>query len=134
MKGIDIIIVSGYRHVGKFICSKLGELYSGKVYAAGRSREKAEKFTATMDGRIKPLLLDINKDIPASLLASAKLVIVCHEQDNAIFAETCLVAGIDYMDISASYRFLSKVERLDDMAVNSNAAALLKCWLKPWFD
>ncbi len=127
----DIVIVGGYGHVGRLICSKLGEIYPGYVYAAGRSMEKAETFSASTNGKVLPLLLDINKAVPASLLASVKLVIVCLEQENALFATTCLQAGIDYIDISASYRFLAEVEQLHDLAVNSNAAAMLSVGLNP---
>ncbi|WCF11202.1 hypothetical protein NDS46_15800 [Paenibacillus thiaminolyticus] len=46
-----IVVVGGCGHVGRTICGILGECYPGKVYASGRSRERAERcFEITRNG------------------------------------------------------------------------------------
>ncbi|TRZ39829.1 saccharopine dehydrogenase [Niallia circulans] len=127
----DIIVIGGYGHVGKLICKQLADYYPGNVYAAGRSQEKAERFAASTNGEVKAMVLDINQAVPANILATAKLVIVCLEQENVAFAASCLESGIDYIDISASYTFLQKVEELHQSVVQSNGAALLSVGLNP---
>jgi len=127
----DIIVIGGYGHVGKLICRQLADYYPGNVYAAGRSQEKAERFSASTNSKIKPIVLDINQEVPANRLATVKLVIVCLEQESVTFAASCLESGIDYIDISASYSFLQKVEELQQSVIQSNAAALLSVGLNP---
>lgn len=46
-----IVVVGGYGHVGATICKNLGNAYPGRVYAAGRSLEKAEAFSEKQMGR-----------------------------------------------------------------------------------
>jgi len=57
----DIVVVGGYGHVGKMICRDLGELYPGKVYAAGRSFSRAEQFSRSTNGKVRPLELNIKE-------------------------------------------------------------------------
>ncbi|KIV54297.1 hypothetical protein AM501_18810 [Aneurinibacillus migulanus] len=49
-----IVVVGGYGRVGQTICRELGELYPGKVYAAGRSLECAEQFSRTTGRKVRP--------------------------------------------------------------------------------
>lgn len=66
MKGY-IVVIGGYGHVGQTICRELGELYPGKVYAAGRSLERAEQFTRTTDERVRPLQINIKEGFDPNL-------------------------------------------------------------------
>ena len=56
---------------------------------------------------------------------------MCLDQTDTRFVEACLESGTNYMDISASYDFLSAVERLDNHAKASGAAAMLSVGLAP---
>jgi saccharopine dehydrogenase (NAD+, L-lysine-forming) len=131
MKQDRIVVVGGYGHVGQKICLQLARLFPGNVYAAGRSKKKAEKFCSSTNGQIKPLQVDVLKTVEKSFFQNVKLVIVCIDQVNTDFVRTCLSNGIDYMDISASYTFLEKVEHLNEIAETNRATAVLSVGLAP---
>ncbi|GED27534.1 hypothetical protein BAG01nite_36360 [Brevibacillus agri] len=56
-----IVVVGGYGYVGATICKELGNLYPGRVYAAGRSLEKAEAFCRETAGKVRPLRFDLRQ-------------------------------------------------------------------------
>jgi saccharopine dehydrogenase-like NADP-dependent oxidoreductase len=56
---------------------------------------------------------------------------VCVDQEGTGFAEACLDRGVHYVDITASYAFLSQVERLDALAKRSGATGVLSVGLAP---
>ncbi|WP_289140333.1 saccharopine dehydrogenase family protein [uncultured Brevibacillus sp.] len=107
----NIIVVGGYGHVGATICKELGEVFPGKVYAAGRKRDRAEAFCRETDGKVLPLQMDISKPVEASLLGRARLVVMCLDQTDTAFAKECLRSGTNYMDVSANGSFLSDLEQ-----------------------
>lgn len=127
----DIVVVGGYGHVGRTICEILEKKYSGKVFAAGRSLEKAERFSQSTYGRIKPLQLDINKPIPPHLLDQVKLIIMCLDQTNTDFVKACFRSGTYYVDVSASGPFLSQIEALYEEAARHGSSAVLSVGLAP---
>ncbi|BBH22304.1 hypothetical protein Back11_36490 [Paenibacillus baekrokdamisoli] len=127
----NIVVVGGYGHVGQTICRELGELYPGKVFAAGRSLERAEQFTRTSGGKIKPLQLNINETVDPDFLSSVKLVIMCLDQKNTTFVKACFAKGIHYVDISANHSFLSQVEELHSEAAANRATSVLSVGLAP---
>ncbi|MCM3340673.1 saccharopine dehydrogenase NADP-binding domain-containing protein [Paenibacillus sp. MER TA 81-3] len=122
----DIVVIGGYGHVGRTICVRLGERYPGKVYAARRSRERAECFCHSTGGRIRPLEIDIRKPIPSAMLNSLKLVIMCLDQTDTGFVRECSRAGTHYIDVSANGSFLRQVEKCRE-----GATALLSVGLAP---
>ncbi len=93
-------------HVGQIICRDLGNLFPGKVIAAGRNFEKAKKFAETTDGKVIPLKLDISNQERFYALEEVSLVVMCLDQENMNFVENCLERGIDYIDITATYDIL----------------------------
>ncbi|MGO4546562.1 saccharopine dehydrogenase family protein [Paenibacillus sp. 2TAB23] len=127
----DILVVGGYGHVGGQICRLLAASYPGRVYAAGRSLERAEQFCRDAGGGIMPLRLDVGKPISRQLLDSVKLVIMCLDQTAADFAESCLKAGTDYVDVSANGRFFEVMEQLKRRDRHVNGTALLSVGLAP---
>lgn len=46
-----IVVVGGYGQVGKVICEEMAKIYPYKVYAAGRSLQKAKQFSIETEGR-----------------------------------------------------------------------------------
>ncbi|MBG9794972.1 saccharopine dehydrogenase [Paenibacillus dendritiformis] len=127
----DIVVIGGYGHVGRTICARLGERYPGKLYAAGRSRERAERFCRSAGGKIRPLELDIRKPIPSAMLNGAKLVIMCLDQTGTGFVRECFRAGTHYIDVSANASFLRQVEQCREEAAAHGATALLSVGLAP---
>jgi saccharopine dehydrogenase-like NADP-dependent oxidoreductase len=126
-----ILVIGGYGHVGSKICTTLAEKYPGKIYAAGRSLEKAEAFSRATEGRVLPMRIDMSGEINDEMLSSFKMVIMCLDQQNTAFVQACLLQGIHYIDISADYDFLSKVEQLHPLAESHGSTAVLSVGLAP---
>ncbi|WP_033166502.1 saccharopine dehydrogenase NADP-binding domain-containing protein [Clostridium sp. KNHs205] len=126
-----IIVVGGYGHVGQILCKELGELYPGKVYAAGRSYKKAEEFTGKTNNKVFPMQLDTESAAGISQIEEAKVIVMCLDQKNTDFVRLCLNLGIHYVDITANADFHKKIEELRDMAVVNKATALLSVGLTP---
>lgn len=126
-----IIVVGGYGHVGQILSKELGERYPGKVYAAGRSYEKAEKFAESTNNKVIPMQLDTESAADASQLKEAKVIVMCLDQKNTDFVRLCLTRGIHYVDITANMDFHKKIEELKDAAVINKATAVLSVGLIP---
>ncbi len=127
----DIIVVGGYGYVGRTICEILEKRYQGKVFAAGRSLEKAERFSQSTQGKVKPLQLDTNKPLPPHLLDQVKLVIMCLDQSNTDFVKSCFRSGTHYVDVSANGPFLSYIESYSELAEEYGSSAILSVGLAP---
>lgn len=126
-----ILVIGGYGHVGSKICTRLAQKYPGKVYAAGRSLEKAEAFSHATGGQVLPMKIDMSSEINGEILSSFKVVVMCLDQQNTAFVQACLLQGIHYIDISADYGFLSKVEQLHPLAESHGSTAVLSVGLAP---
>lgn len=130
--GDNIVVIGGYGHVGKVICDILGHRFPGRVFAAGRDFEKAEALSSESDRRVLPLQIDLTDARSVEkTLDNARLVVVCVDQEDTSFARTCLDRGVHYVDITASYGFLSRVERLDTLARERGATGVLSVGLAP---
>ncbi|WP_409340702.1 saccharopine dehydrogenase family protein [Paenibacillus sp. MBLB4367] len=127
----DIIVIGGYGHVGQMICESLGEIYPGKVYAAGRNLKRAEAFCQTTNGRVKPLQADISKPVDLSFFERARLIVMCLDQTDTSFVKACIRSGTHYVDISANGAFLSQAESLHKAAEDARATAVLSVGLAP---
>lgn len=127
----DIIVIGGYGHVGSQISRILGEKYSGKVYAAGRNLQRAEDFSRSTGGHVKPLRLAADQPINPQLLDKTRLVIMCLDQQDTRLAEACLQSGTHYVDVSANGKFLTQLQQLDPVKRGFKAAALLSVGLAP---
>ncbi|WP_438351021.1 saccharopine dehydrogenase family protein [Paenibacillus sp. FA6] len=126
-----IIVVGGYGHVGKKICKELGDKYAGYVYAAGRNLKHAEQFSREINGKVKPLQLDIQQGFDTGFLNQVKLVIMCLDQSDTAFVRSCLQSGTHYVDISANGLFLDQVEQWRTEAEVNFATAVLSVGLAP---
>lgn len=127
----SIVIIGGYGHVGLKISTKLAQLYPGKVFAAGRSLQRAEAVSRESKGRILPMQIDVHKEPDAEKLSRVKVVVMCLDQQNTLFVQAIVRQGIHYIDISADYSFLSKVEQLHTTAAANHATAVLSVGLAP---
>jgi saccharopine dehydrogenase-like NADP-dependent oxidoreductase len=127
-----ILVIGGYGQVGQVICKELGEKFPGQVIAAGRTYEKARKFSETTKGQVRPLEFDVTKKHKQSeMLAEVDTVVMCIDQDNTQFVETCFKKGIHYVDITADYNLLTEIKSLHSMAGNSGVTGLLSVGLSP---
>ncbi|MHA7966862.1 saccharopine dehydrogenase family protein [Paenibacillus sp. CAU 1782] len=126
-----IVVVGGYGHVGGGICERLGALYPGKVYAAGRSLDKSEAYSRTTQGRVKPMKLDSRTLPEADWFREVAVVVMCLDQQETHFAESCLRNGVHYIDVAASGDWFEKVEGLADSAKAGGSSAILSVGLAP---
>ncbi|WP_434751410.1 saccharopine dehydrogenase family protein [Paenibacillus amylolyticus] len=127
----QIWVVGGYGQVGQMICTQLACVFPGKVWAAGTRRERAEQFSRETGGTVKPLQLDIMKPVDPAALQHVKLVIMCVDQNDTRFVESCAKARVDYIDISAKVDYLKQVERLDSVIKSAGSTAILSVGLSP---
>ncbi|MEO3947732.1 saccharopine dehydrogenase NADP-binding domain-containing protein [Gorillibacterium sp. CAU 1737] len=126
-----IVVVGGYGQVGQMICRELGERYPGRVVAAGRSLEKAERFSRSTNGKVMPMRLDVGDAVVPEAMRDVKVIIMCLDQADVSFVRSCIRLGIDYLDISADYSFLSRLEELQPEAEASGAVAVRSVGLSP---
>jgi saccharopine dehydrogenase-like NADP-dependent oxidoreductase len=132
MKSNNILIVGGYGTVGQVISRTLCELFPHQVIVAGRNYQKAKEFASVLNQRVTPMQLDINsisKD--DAWLDNIHLVIMCIDQRNTEFVKQCIQKGVHYIDITANYDFLSKIELLDSDAKKYNSTVVLSVGLAP---
>jgi saccharopine dehydrogenase-like NADP-dependent oxidoreductase len=128
----NLLIIGGYGQVGRVISTMLGEKFPGRVIAAGRNYDEAERFSATVGGKVLPLALNIHAASETDeLLQDVKLVVMCVEQPGIDFVRNCLQRGIHYVDISASYEWLCRIESRNGDAKQGNATAVLSVGLAP---
>jgi len=127
-----ILIVGGYGVVGKIISSTLGNLYPKKIMVAGRNYQKAKDLATELNQKVIPLKLDISSiSENDNLLNSISLVIMCIDQKDITFVTQCIKRGVNYIDITANYNFLSKIESLNDLAKKHNSTVVLSIGLAP---
>ncbi|WP_155593424.1 saccharopine dehydrogenase NADP-binding domain-containing protein [Lysinibacillus cavernae] len=127
----NILIVGGYGEVGSKIATLLLSSYPNRVCIAGRNLEKAKQFCAQHHDLAKPIQMDVSKTVPSQQLANVALVIMCLEQKNTSFAHLCLKEGIKYIDITASYAFLKKLEDLHLIAEQNHSTAVFSVGMAP---
>lgn len=129
--GDKIIVIGGYGHVGQKVCRQLANDFPSNVYAAGRNEKKAKEFAQSTNGKVLPLYIDVSKGADPVLFHDVRIVIMCVEQTSTDFVAQCLKHGITYIDITASYPFIEQVEKLDEVAIEHEATALLSVGLAP---
>lgn len=127
-----ILIVGGYGSVGRVIATHLCEQYPDQVVVAGRSYKKAQAFAAELNHKVMPLELDISATVSEDqFLHDVGTVIMCIDQGNQDFVRSCIQRAITYIDISASYTVLSKIEALDQEARSAGSTVVLSVGLAP---
>ncbi|MFC4600927.1 saccharopine dehydrogenase family protein [Cohnella hongkongensis] len=126
-----IVVVGGYGAVGSIICKELGRRFPGKVYAAGRSLERAERFSQATEGRVLPMQLDIDRPVDPGALADVRLVVMCLDQRDVSFVRFCFLSGAHYIDVSANMAFLAQVEALREEAERNGLTAVMNVGLAP---
>jgi saccharopine dehydrogenase-like NADP-dependent oxidoreductase len=132
MQNGNILIVGGYGVVGRVIAARLAAEYAGRVIVAGRSYDKANQLAQESRGKIRPLQVDIfTAHQTPEILNGVALVIMCLDQPDTKFVELCLQKGVNYVDVTAMYDFLTRVEALDEAAKVGGSTAVLSVGLAP---
>lgn len=127
-----ILVVGGYGGVGRTIAEFLSDKLPEQVIVAGRNFYRASQFSAELNQRVLPMQLDIfDRTLPEDLFDDVSMVVMCVDQHDTRFVEACIRRGIDYIDITANYGFLSQLEALDAGAKSSGSTVVLSVGLSP---
>lgn len=127
-----ILVVGGYGGVGRTIAKFLSDKLPKQVIVAGRNVAKASQFSVELDQRVLPMQLDIfAATLPENLFDDVAMVVMCVDQHETRFVEECIRRGIDYIDITANFDFLSQLMALDAGARSSGSTVVLSVGLAP---
>ena len=125
-----LLVVGGYGSVGKHVCALLAETFPGRVVVAGRRYTEAVKLAEEVGRGATARFVDVTSaDVEA--LSQVQVAVVCVEQTDVQFAHLCLSNGVAYVDITASFQFLTKVTELETVAKENGTFALLSAGIAP---
>jgi Saccharopine dehydrogenase NADP binding domain len=130
--GDAVVVLGGYGAVGRAVSGTLAARLPGRVIVAGRDRGRAADLAAALPGAVRARQVDVAQvDDWGRVLAGARVAVMCVERANVAVARACLARGIDYVDVSATSSVLADIARLDDLAVDRGATAVLSVGLAP---
>ena len=129
---MNILILGGYGNVGSMIARSLIEKSDAKIVIAGRRYTQAQAEASQYGERGIAREIDVAyiKDYDV-ILKDVDLVITCFDLPDDRFPRACLERGINYVDISAEQKVLSRIEALDNLARKHDATALISVGLMP---
>ena len=129
----NILVIGGYGGVGRVVSTTLGDRFPQQVVVAGRNYQKAQAFASETNTKVIPAKLDISSinEVGAFLDDHVALVVMCVETQDTQFVEQCIKRGIRYVDISATYELLSRIESLGSQAEKHDSTILLSVGLAP---
>jgi len=94
--------------------------------------DAASAFVSSSSGRVSPRQLDVSDPVALdAALNDARVVVTCVSARNREIAEACILQGVHFVDISASYSVLRSLEALNDQARSSGVTGLLSVGLAP---
>lgn len=130
-EGGRILIVGGYGQVGRSIAQRLAPIFPNLVTVAGRNLEMSVAAAAAIGHGVEGRSIDVFAANVTNELNGVEFVLVCLDQSDTRFVEQCFERGIHYVDISADYDFLSRVEKLDGLARQHGSMAILSVGVAP---
>lgn len=133
MRKGNILVIGGYGHVGRTISASLADQFPGKVVAAGRNLQKAEKLSQETEGKVLPLALDVfDPEVDfEKALEGVSQVIMCLDQPDTRIVEQIIRNGVDYIDITAASNFIVAMEHLVDVPQTTDSTVVLSVGLEP---
>jgi hypothetical protein len=127
----DVLVIGGYGAVGSVVCERLAEAIPGRVVPAGRNLDAARALARRIGS---PRAVRVDLADPATLVAALDgvgLVVLAVEPGDDRVARACLARGVSLVDVSASREQLEATERLDEVARDAGAAAVLSVGVAP---
>ena len=125
-----ILIIGGYGNFGSYISKTLAKENNITVIIAGRSIEKAQSFIKTIEAANAPeaIALDITQNL-AEALQTIKPDIVIHtsgpfQGQSYDAAQSCINAGVHYIDLADARNFVAGIAALDDTAKDNDVLAV----------
>lgn len=77
-----------------------------------RGRTESRESEALTKGKVLPLHFDVNEPITDDFFKDVALVIMCLDLQNIEFVHACVDHEVHYLDITADYSVISKIETL----------------------
>jgi hypothetical protein len=122
MSQMRVLILGGYGIFGGRLVRLLADESRLTLIIAGRSRDKAAAFCATLRAaaRLEPLAVDRDGDIAGALAAARPDVVVDASGPFQLYAgdayrvvRACLARGIDYLDLADGSAFVDGIAQFD---------------------
>ena len=120
-----VVILGGYGNFGKRIVENLAGIKNITILIAGRNLSKSsalvEKFKATSQASLKPLVIDIFANDFTKQLSAISPFLVIHTsgpfqgQDYSV-PNACIECGAHYIDLADDRRFVCDIGELDQQA------------------
>jgi saccharopine dehydrogenase-like NADP-dependent oxidoreductase len=127
-----VVVLGGYGAVGRSVARTLAQWFPGEVVVAGRDGAKAAAMARSSGGAIAGRQVDVTRpDEVDRVIDGAGVVVMCIEHANEAVARACLTRGIHFVDISATEAVLSAITRLEPLAREHHATAVLSVGLAP---
>ena len=125
------MVIGGYGDVGRRICLALAEYFPGRVIAAGRNCNKAKRFSEETGGKVLPRIVDVSHKWVSHEFEDIEIVIMSLDLPSSDFARSCLKAGINYIDITATHHLIEGMKMLNGEAQEHGATGVVSVGLDP---
>ncbi|MGH1404863.1 MAG: saccharopine dehydrogenase family protein [Alphaproteobacteria bacterium] len=126
----SVLIIGGYGNFGSYISKTLATENNITVIIAGRSIEKAQRFIKSIEASNTPeaVQLDITQNLDGALQA-IKPDLVIHtsgpfQGQSYDVAQSCIKAGVHYIDLADARNFVAGIGALDDTAKKNKVLAV----------
>ena len=128
-----IIVVGGYGAVGRHIVADLHRMLpNARIVVAGRSREKAQSFADTFDGRVSAESVDLTSESATeATLPRCSLVILNTEAGAELAVLTCIKYAIPLITVAASVSIMRAIADMHADARSAGVALVTEVGLAP---
>lgn len=132
VSGNRVLIVGGYGNDGQRIARLLADDLGDRLLIGGRRLRNAARFAATLLSGATARRVDINDPASyASALEGVSAVIMCLDTTELAFPHACVTRAVRYIDISASYEVIERLDFLQDLAGAHRATIICSVGLAP---
>ncbi|MEE4198680.1 MAG: saccharopine dehydrogenase NADP-binding domain-containing protein [Bacteroidales bacterium] len=129
---IKILIIGGYGNVGSKIVSILDSMQLFSITIAGRNLDKAHKLAKQYSKNVHSCKFDAQEFLQKKLyIKNNDIIISCIDLSDDKLAKFILENGKIYIDLTASYEYIQKVEQINDIALINKGLAVLSVGLVP---
>src|SRR5215207_5327645 len=132
LKGTDILIIGGYRTIGRRVAADLAPDYPGRVVVAGRSAERAAQFAAELMYGVRGRRVDVGEPLSVeAALEGVGVVMSCIDQPEPHLLRAAITRGLAYTDIAPHLITRRPTEPMKARAAQSGARIVLGAGLAP---
>ncbi len=124
-----VLVIGGCGRIGNRVARDIARYTNAEITVTSRNRQKR------VSSKFNFLSLDLaDREKTTKAIASTDLVIHCagpfHYRDGRVL-ETCIDAGVDYIDVSDHRSFYERVIKHNEKAIANNVTAILNTGIFP---